>query len=94
MNKTFSKRGCGSLSVWKCVQLCALVWALAIAPFNHIFAQSNANSTKKIVMYSGTVVDNEDLPLVGVNVVVKGSKPIVGTTTDLDGNFKISMPNV
>lgn len=92
MNKTFSKRGCGSLSVWKCVQLCALVWALAIAPFNHIFAQSNANSTKKIVMYSGTVVDNEDLPLVGVNVVVKGSKPIVGTTTDLDGNFKISMP--
>ena len=93
MNKTFSKRGCSSLfSVWKCVQLCALVWALAIVPFNHIFAQSNANSTKKIVMYSGTVVDNDDLPLVGVNVVVKGSKPIVGTTTDLDGNFKISMP--
>ena len=43
-------------------------------------------------MYSGTVVDNDDLPLVGVNVVVKGSKPIVGTTTDLDGNFKLSMP--
>ena len=90
MNKTFSKNGCSSfLSIWKCVQLCALVFAISIASFNHIFAQSNANTAKKIVMYSGTVVDNEDLPLVGVNGVVKGSKPIVGTTTDLDVNFKI-----
>ncbi len=53
---------------------------------------SNQSSQQKIVMYSGVVVDAEDQPLVGVNVVVKGSKPIVGTTTDLDGNFKLSMP--
>lgn len=39
---------------------------------------------------SGTVVD-EDGPLPGVNVIVKGST--LGTTTDLDGNYKLSVPS-
>ncbi|WKV11867.1 SusC/RagA family TonB-linked outer membrane protein [Marivirga harenae] len=37
---------------------------------------------------SGTVVD-EDGPLPGVNVIVKGTT--IGTTTDLDGNYKLSV---
>ena len=36
---------------------------------------------------TGTVVDVENLPLIGVNVIIKGST--VGTTTDLDGNFSL-----
>ncbi|MGJ3235647.1 SusC/RagA family TonB-linked outer membrane protein [Marivirga sp.] len=39
---------------------------------------------------SGKVVD-EDGPLPGVNVIVKGST--LGTTTDLDGNYKLSVPS-
>lgn len=39
------------------------------------------------VTMTGTVVDVENLPLIGVNVIIKGST--VGTTTDLDGNFSL-----
>ena len=80
------------------VKLCMLTLMCCLLASSVAFAQSSnsknssQSSSQKIVMYSGVVVDNEDLPLVGVNVVVKGSKPIIGTTTDIDGNFKISMP--
>lgn len=80
------------------VKLCMLTLMCCLLASSVAFAQSSnsknssQSSSQKIVMYSGVVVDSEDLPLVGVNVVVKGSKPIIGTTTDIDGNFKISMP--
>ena len=35
------------------------------------------------VTMTGTVVDTDNLPLIGVNVVIKGTS--TGTTTDLDG---------
>ncbi|OSY87111.1 TonB-dependent receptor [Tenacibaculum holothuriorum] len=37
---------------------------------------------------SGKVLDNNNNPLVGVNVILKNSK--IGTQTDIDGNFEIS----
>lgn len=37
------------------------------------------------VTMTGTVVDTDNLPLIGVNVVIKGTS--TGTTTDLDGKF-------
>jgi hypothetical protein len=39
---------------------------------------------------SGTVTD-KDGALPGVNVIVKGTT--IGTTTDLDGNYKLSVPS-
>ena len=39
----------------------------------------------------GKVVDEQQLPLPGVNVIVKGST--IGTTTDFDGNYSITLPN-
>ncbi len=39
----------------------------------------------------GKVVDEAQLPLPGVNVIVKGST--IGTTTDFDGNYSITIPN-
>jgi TonB-linked SusC/RagA family outer membrane protein len=39
---------------------------------------------------SGTVVDEANTPLPGVNVVIKGTTD--GTTTDSDGTFKLSVP--
>ena len=48
--------------------------------------QSNAQNTR----ISGTVVDEDSkIPLIGVNVVVKGK--VLGTTTDFDGNFDFSV---
>lgn len=38
----------------------------------------------------GTVIDQDSkMPLIGANVIVIGSDPIVGASTDLDGNFRI-----
>ena len=37
------------------------------------------------VTMTGTVVDTDNLPLIGVNVVIKGTS--TGTTTDLDGKL-------
>ena len=39
----------------------------------------------------GTVVDKEGLPLPGVNILVKGST--VGTQTDFDGKYELTLPN-
>ncbi|HET8860793.1 MAG TPA: TonB-dependent receptor [Marivirga sp.] len=48
--------------------------------------QSSAQSTT----ISGTVIDAETkIPLIGVNVVVKGK--VLGTTTDFDGNFSFNV---
>lgn len=37
---------------------------------------------------SGTVTDNSGLPLIGVNIIVKGTT--IGTQTDFDGNYNIN----
>ena len=39
---------------------------------------------------SGTVTDNKGIPLIGANVLVKGTS--VGTITDVDGNFSLDVP--
>jgi len=39
---------------------------------------------------TGTVIDSDGFPLIGVNVVIQGTT--TGTTTDLDGNYSIDAP--
>ncbi len=39
----------------------------------------------------GTVVDDKNEPLIGVNVIIQGTT--TGSATDLDGNFTLSIPN-
>lgn len=52
---------------------------------NAILAQSPSQTIK------GTVIDKQaQSPLPGVNIIVIGSDPIKGTTTDVDGKFKLS----
>nr|WP_299382594.1 SusC/RagA family TonB-linked outer membrane protein [Allomuricauda sp.] len=41
-------------------------------------------------MFTGTVVDESNVPLPGASVVVKGSA--TGVATDFDGNFQIELP--
>jgi len=45
----------------------------------------------KDVVVTGQVLDDKGTPLPGVSVLVKGTS--VGTTTDANGNFTISVPN-
>ncbi len=40
---------------------------------------------------SGTIADQEGVPLPGVNVLVKGTQ--IGASTDFDGNYAIQVPN-
>lgn len=43
------------------------------------------------VKVSGTVVDNENSPLIGVTITVKGTK--MNAVTDMDGHFYIDVPS-
>ncbi len=40
---------------------------------------------------TGTVADNEGIPIIGANVLVKGT--VTGTITDIDGNFSLEVPS-
>jgi len=51
----------------------------------------NVLDTKQIFKkISGKITDLNGLPIIGANVVVKGS--VIGTITDIDGNFTLSVP--
>lgn len=58
--------------------------AAADAPVVERVQQSNVKVT-------GTVVDNEGIPVIGANVTVKGQTNI-GTITDIDGAFTLDVP--
>lgn len=43
---------------------------------------------------SGTVISADDNePIIGASVLISGGQPLKGTVTDIDGNFKLNVPN-
>lgn len=54
---------------------------------NEKTSQVVLNDTKKI---TGKVMDDNNVPIIGANVIVKGSTN--GTITDIDGNFTLEVP--
>lgn len=48
------------------------------------------NSVQQTIQVKGQVLDNAGVPVIGANVVVKGTTN--GTITDLDGNFTLEVP--
>ena len=51
---------------------------------------ANNNTAVFTQMVRGTVIDQDSKsPLVGVNVILLNSNPMVGTSTDVDGNFRL-----
>ncbi|MCB0644459.1 MAG: carboxypeptidase-like regulatory domain-containing protein, partial [Phaeodactylibacter sp.] len=67
------------------VQRLSLCLALLCLALNG-FAQAQ-NLTQTI---RGTVIDKDSkIPLIGANVTILNTDPLLGTTTDLDGYFKI-----
>lgn len=78
MLKLFTNKLCPmNLSLW--MLLLAITLSLKVS------AQQNQN------LISGTIVDENDQPLPGVNVVIGGTSK--GTITDFSGNFKLQVFN-
>lgn len=59
----------------------------------HIIIQKKAsnNVSKQSSTLKGTIVDENGLPIIGANVLVKGTTN--GTITDVDGNFSLDVAN-
>ena len=60
---------------------------LGLLVFSVIFALG-LNAQKDI---SGTIIDDEGLPLIGANVIVK--ETTIGTITDIDGSYSLNVPD-
>ncbi|GAA5219968.1 TonB-dependent receptor [Membranihabitans marinus] len=60
---------------------------LALLPSKHMLDKLSYKEKRLVVNVSGTVVDQKGLPLIGVNVIIKGTDK--GTATDFDGRFTI-----
>ncbi|MGQ1908272.1 SusC/RagA family TonB-linked outer membrane protein [Marinifilum sp. RC60d5] len=71
------------------MKLCILIAVIGIFPFNAVSSNNFTNLQENQKTISGTVIDDQDLPLIGVNIIIKGSS--IGTVTDLDGNFQLSV---
>ncbi len=52
---------------------------------------SYAESAQQPILIKGEIVDAEEMPLPGVNIVIQGTA--IGTVSDIDGKFTISVPN-
>jgi TonB-dependent starch-binding outer membrane protein SusC len=63
-------------------KILSLVFALLFVGGQAVFAQFTA---------SGTVVDENGEPLIGVSILVQGT--LLGTVTDFDGKFSLEVPN-
>ncbi len=55
-----------------------------------VWAADNVSSALQQITVNGTVTDDQNDPLPGVNVVVKGTTS--GTATNIDGKFSITVP--
>lgn len=56
-----------------------------------LFLINNTQAQQATQTIRGTVVDDVTrIPLIGANVIVVGSKPILGASTDVNGAFKIT----
>lgn len=64
--------------------VCCTILFTSISPIQAFISDTPSNAT-----LSGQVIDSEGEPLPGVNVVVKGT--IVGTPTDTDGRFVLTV---
>ena len=62
---------------------------LSVVTFILVITTVHAQQIQQTVR--GTIVDQDSqMPLIGATVVVVGSTPLIGTTTDLEGRFRIS----
>lgn len=68
------------------------ILVVLVVPFQTSAATSfNSSTTQQdLKTVTGSVVDNQQLPLIGVNIIIKGTN--TGTVTDFDGKFSLEVP--
>ena len=69
--------------------LCFLMVGAGVTPPIHA-SNANVSISQQAKKVTGTVTDAKGEPLLGVNVVVKGTTN--GTITDLDGKYSLEVP--
>jgi len=57
----------------------------------HLCISTIAATARQTKIVSGTVVDEQNQPIVGATVIVKNTT--TGTVTDLQGKFELTVPN-
>lgn len=62
----------------------------ATATNKETVVQNTVEETASPAIVSGTVYDENEQPLIGTSILIKGTK--IGTITDLEGNFKLQLP--
>ncbi len=67
-----------------------LIIAVLLAFAAPAVAQEAAGGDENTVVVTGVVTDEENLPMIGVNIVVK-DMPGMGVITDMDGRYRIKM---
>ncbi|MFC2137687.1 SusC/RagA family TonB-linked outer membrane protein [Bacteroidota bacterium] len=73
---------------WKAIFLLLLSAIITLANTNYCLASENQQNEVQI---NGTVTDaSNGIPLPGVSILIKGTP--IGTITDLDGRYQISVP--
>ena len=85
MNFKSNKRKCAFLNLRKYFSLVLVLCMWAISP--QLNAQSNSAGNTKVV--KGVVIDELSEPMIGVNVMEKGTSN--GTITDIDGKFQLKV---
>ncbi|MEO1712315.1 MAG: carboxypeptidase-like regulatory domain-containing protein, partial [Bacteroidota bacterium] len=65
-------------------------WSMILALLCLWVSPSQAQTTTPVQTVRGQVLDADSkAPLIGVNLILLGTDPLLGTTTDLDGTFKL-----
>lgn len=81
----------------KILQQMLIIWCYAIfglisqAGFIQVSLANNSPSTQAVTVEGKVTSVEDDAGLPGVNVVVKGTS--IGTVTDVEGNYRIEVPN-
>lgn len=79
-NKNFKRVGLPAC-YWFCTMMLIVSFVLPIS----VMAQAD------LIKVSGTVTDEQNQPVPGANILLKGS-PTIGTVTDIDGKYFINVP--
>lgn len=90
MKANLLRNGGAIVTLAACSFVCSALPQASYANSRTITAPSGIQQQKKINV-SGTVTDQNGEPIIGASIVQEGNKQ-VGTVSDIDGNFKLSVP--
>jgi TonB-dependent starch-binding outer membrane protein SusC len=94
MNKTLSDFLCDWLGRFTRIKLSHMIATLLVICSLNIQAKGTASNAEEFlaeISVSGQVLDEDRKAMPGVNIVVKGTT--IGTTTDVDGKYKLTVPD-